>query len=241
MAPRDVAAFIPSITAAKKQHLILPPGKPTEQTKLAALVLDVELHTRERWSEVVESPIPEMEALPQAPPATWKRGQMAHVVGEVRATRRGWSQYRLDHYFDKRTALNDVVTPKEITSQPGMAGLDEALDVLLVGETIPAALRCVDLTPKARGGAYRAAVTNKPPDFYGHSFGKALTDAKRRVDSLLRRGQPLGGRIDVYALPLLWLRWDVAGDLRDRVLFYDAHRNLHAYSGQPRDEATALS
>lgn len=234
MAPRDVAPFIPSISAAKKHHLVLPSVKPLEENRFAALVLDLELHMRERWSEVESAPADTVRV--EHPPPTWKRGQMAHVAGKILQTRGGWSQYRLDHYFDKRVRYENVVTPKEVTSRAGMAGLDEALDALFVGRVLPEALRCHDLTPRSKGGAYRAAISKRDPDFHGHSFGKALNAAKRTVNGLLRRGQAMGGRIDVYAVPLLWLHYDEDQELRNYVLFYDAAQKLHAFCGTPPDD-----
>ncbi|MEM1034647.1 MAG: hypothetical protein AAGN82_30185 [Myxococcota bacterium] len=120
---------------------------------------------------------------------------------------------------------------------PSLRRLDGALGALFAGRPMPEALRCVDLTPKARGAGYRASLTRRAPDVHGYSFGQGLREAKRRVDGLLRRGRPMGGRIDVYAVPLLWLRYARPnGDLDDRVLFYDPEGRMHGFAGGARDD-----
>ncbi len=237
MPPRDVQPFLPSLAAAKRHGIKLPSTKPTEQNRYAALVLDVELQIRETWSEVQRFDAEDSRTIHRSrtdttrEPGPWREGQMASVHRTLR------DRVRVDHHFDKRLSYEDVVTPKELATQPNLRALDSALDALFAGRPMPAPLRCVDLTPKARGGGYRASMTQREPVFHGYSFGKGLSEAKKRVDGLLRRGHPMGGRIDVFAVPLLWLRYARAdGDFDDMVVFSDGEGQLRGFVGGPIDD-----
>lgn len=228
---------MPSLAAAKRNGIKLPSAKPTEQNRYAALVLDVELQIRETWSEVHRYDADASRTIHRShtdtadEPGPWREGQMTSVRRTLR------DRVRVDHHFDKRLSYEDVVTPKELAVQPSLRALDTALDALFAGRPMPQPLRCVDLTPKARGGGYRASMSKREPDFHGYSFGKGLGEAKKRVDGLLRRGHPMGGRIDVFAVPLLWLRYARAdGDFDDVVVFFDGQGQLHGFVGGPRDD-----
>ncbi|MEM9694462.1 MAG: hypothetical protein AAGA56_18055 [Myxococcota bacterium] len=224
----NLRSFIPSITAAKRAKIPLPSSKaPEEQVRMAALVVDIEVLQREVWTERTFLSRGDYAALRNQPPSAGRSGAVYHVASLIFREYPAGVQCQVDHYYDKRVALSEVVTPRELAVQ--LTHLDEALHQVCMGQRMPEALRCMDLTPKARGGAYRAAATEKAPDFHGHSFGRALEDAKQVANQVLRRGTPVGGEIRVYALPLLHCRY--AAGKPDVVLFYGPDGRLHACSG----------
>lgn len=237
-----VDAFLPTLSAARKAGLALPDGEPAEQIMAAALIVDLRIVRREVWGEIQRLSGDERHRLDREPPSEVKVGGLYHVLG-AEVDREGmFRRCRVDHYHDRPVTLNDVYTPQELTTVSSLSRLDAALDEVAVGAKIPEALRCHDLTPKAQGGAYRAASEAKVPDFHGYAFGSAFEDAKRAVEKVLVRGAVVQGEVVVYAWPLLWLRYDRAGRwagdtrIREVVVFSNPEGGLHAYTGFPQQE-----
>jgi hypothetical protein len=223
--------FLPTLEVARKAHLALPDEEPTEQRKMAALILDLRIIRREVWSETKNLTLDERNRLDPHPPTTVKAGAMYHVLGAEYGGPGRFSRCRIDHYTDKAVVVNDVYTPDEMTSVPALSHLDDALDAIAVGAKLPSDLRCLDLAPRTAGGGYRAVAAEVKPDFHGYSFGGAFEATKGVVDAILRRGAAVGGEVVVHAWPLLWLRYE--GPIPEIVVFYDPKGELHAYTGFP--------
>ncbi len=96
----------------------------------------------------------------------------------------------------------------------------------------PEQLRCRDLKPVRTGGAYRAAQTEKQPDFHGFDFCDTIALATQSLERFfLGAGEAPRYHIHAYAWPLLWLRFDL--EPCEIVLWVNRAGELASFVGRP--------
>jgi hypothetical protein len=223
----ELATFIPTVERAA--DMLLPGGAIESQERLCALLVRADMVIREVWRELDALDHKTYQRLAAARvPAKLQAGAVHHVIGEELERTAHWVRCRVEHYTDKHVVLHETWLPGALKAMQGWARFETALESLIMPATPPEALRCMDLTPKVHGSAYRTH-TVKQPDFHGHSFGDAIDQAKTALDRILGRctGEVVAD-IRAYAWPLLWLRY---ADQRDVVLFVDPKGGIHAFTG----------
>ena len=222
------SAYLPTIDVARTAKLPLHNAQPKEQLRLAALMVDAQIVRRDSWSEIDALREEDYERLSQnALPAEGNPGSVYHLIGRELEHTPHWIRCRVDHYFDKLVELKETWVPSMLHASP-MRHFEAALENMIMNASPPEELRCMDLTPKAVGGAYRSAQTMRQPDFHGYDFGDALATAEKTVNALLVRGTPVSSDIRAWAWPFLWLRYEHEPDC---ILFFDPSCRMHLYTG----------
>jgi hypothetical protein len=233
----DAADFMPTRARAEQTALGLPAGVPVEERRLCALMVRAEVLLREVWSELqVLSAATHEELAATTLPARGAAGAMYHLASPPLAQGDGWVRCRVDHYCDKHVRLHETWIPRELKAVRSLPHLETALEALIMPADAPEALRCLDLTPRSHGGAYRSAAhVTRQPEFHGFSFSDTIDQAKNAVDQVLRRGSVLGADIRAYAWPILWLGFEQEGQRHDYVLFVAPDGKLHVFTAVEPD------
>jgi hypothetical protein len=83
-----------------------------------------------------------------------------------------------------------------------------------------------------QASAYRGAVRQQDPRFFGHDFGDAIDLAKKAADDFLEgKGKLLRYDIRAFGWPILRLRWHLPEMVFDAVLFVDGTGAVRAVPG----------
>lgn len=138
----------------------------------------------------------------------------------------------VDHYTDHRLQMAETYVPREVTSFPALYSFESALEALLP-RRLPPVLRCMDLTPRVCGSAYRSSGETKSPTFFGHRFGDTIEKGREAVDRFMLRGPIVAHDIQAYAWPFVWVSWGQGKQRIERVIFPDGRGRLHAFVGNP--------
>jgi hypothetical protein len=232
MAPPDpVQSFLPSLAAARRAGVGLPAHAPFEERRLAALRVDLKVLRRTSWSEQKSFKPEEFARLASAAPTRGKPGAAYHVAGAVLRRTKDWVRCQVHHFTDELFEVHETYVPSEISNHRELFTVERALETMIMPGRPPEELRCLDLTPKDVGGAYRAGPSTEAPDFHGFEFGDALEQATTVVHRVLGRGEVLASDVRAYALPLLWLCYGVDRPEPDYVLTVDRTGALRAIAG----------
>jgi hypothetical protein len=223
--------FLPTLAAARRAGVGLPAHAPLEERRLAALRVDMKVLRRTGWSEQKSFRTQEFAELAASAPPRGKAGAAYHVAGSVLRKTKDWVRCQVHHLSDELVELHETYVPGEIQHHPELFTVERALEALIMPVPPPEELRCLDLTPKEVGGAYRAGPAQQPPDFHGFDFGDALDQATSVVHRILTRGQLLASDVRAYAWPLLWLRYGAERPEPDYVLVVRPQGTIVAIAG----------
>jgi hypothetical protein len=196
-----VDRFLPTLAAARRAGVGLPAHAPLEERRLAALRVDLRVLRRTGWSEQKSFRTEEFAQLAKSAPPRGKAGAAYHVAGTVLRKTKDWIRCQVHHLTDDLVELHETYVPSEIQHHPELFTVERALEALIMPVAPPEALRCLDLTPKEVGGAYRAGPAEQAPDFHGFDFGDALGQATAVVHRILSRGQILRADVRAHAWP----------------------------------------
>ncbi len=236
MTEPKTSKFIPTAAAARRAGIALPSVTPTQRYPVAALIVRARILRREVWSEKKSITQELADKLPHHPPKKGKPGGLYHVIGKQFRSAARWQGFRpelrvrLDHYHDKLVRFSEAYVPSGLLKVPGFGGVETAFEALVMARLPPECLRCLDLTPRSVGGAYRVSARGRQPKFHGHDFGDTIKRGSRTVHRILAPGQVMRSDIRAYAWPLLWLHYDTI-PAQDFVLVVDHEGNIHGLTG----------
>jgi len=127
--------------------------------------------------------------------------------------------------------VDDHEASLSYTYVPSMAlELEMALGELLDARQAPPECLRVAFELKMARSAYRGATKQVAAELMGHDYAAPLDSARAAVSGLGLPGEFVGHDIEVYAWPILWLRYRGIGRRREVALVVDGGGKLRAFA-----------
>mgnify|MGYP007073308793 CR=1 FL=1 len=128
--------------------------------------------------------------------------------------------------------MHETYVPDHVRTRPALFSFEADLEAS-IGRQPPPCLRVHDLRPQKVGGAYRAAQTDRPPDFHGHLYGSTIDEASEALRRFfLGHPNPVKYQVNAFAWPFVWLRYPDD----DILLVVVPTGEIHVHRGQPATE-----
>lgn len=235
----EVASFIPLLETLKNAGSELevqtwwnPFGvdllerEPTEQHKLAAVVLVARVmrrFSRDLEREIAITRVGDLPREAPAPPEDWESRVSLVVLSQADAEPRpcttcggalsdcvscdGSGQALLMRLRE----VHDVVATLRYAYVPSLPfSIEERVTKLLEPTADPPDCLRFDMAPRRAGSAYRDMI-EVDPEFFGHSFADALAEARKAAEGFGADADVIRRDVRAYAWPLLLLKYSGVG------------------------------